>query len=69
MMTTADIKNFSISLEALSRMPGVESLSIRIQGLLTEAIAEQEEKSTRTPVYSRPPIRPAPARIDDDIPF
>lgn len=69
-MTTTDIKNLSIALEALSRIPGVESMSIRIQGILTEAIVDQEERSTRTPVYSRPPYMSEPAKsvpsIDDE---
>jgi hypothetical protein len=53
-----DIKNLSIALEALSRIPGVEGQSLRIRGILEEAITDAEERSTRTPVYSRPPTPP-----------
>lgn len=71
-MTTTDIKNLSIALEALSRIPKVDGLSTRIQGMLEEAIVDMEERSTRTPIYSHPPyVAESPKRVPsiDDIPF
>jgi hypothetical protein len=71
MLTTTDIKNLSIALEALSRIPRVEDLSLRIQSLLDQAIAKteerEEEKRIKTPPHA---LYPKPATpIDDDIPF
>lgn len=60
-MTSADIKNYSIAMEALSRVPGEEvvTLSGRIRDLLGEAIYQQERRTA--PPSSTP--------SDDEIPF
>lgn len=42
-MPSANIKNYSIALEALSRMPGVETFSERIRDLLDLEIGKQEK--------------------------
>lgn len=65
-MTSADIKNFSIALEALSRMPGNELPAVQIQGLLDTAITLQkeaynEELKQRYPLHT--------INSNDDIPF
>jgi hypothetical protein len=57
-----DIKNLSIALEALSRIPKVEHLSLR---LLDEAITKTEHK---TPVPAVPDF-PNTFLVSDDIPF
>lgn len=76
MLTTTDIKNLSIALEALSRTPKVEDLSLRIQSLLDEAITKTEEREAEkqaVPYPITPPQRPtpkaAPNILGDDIPF
>jgi hypothetical protein len=60
-MRSREIKDLSIALEALSRIPGTtpEALSMRIHDLLEDILAEEE---TRT--------KPAPSTTtDDEIPF
>jgi len=61
-MRSADIKNLAIAMEALSRVAGTnaELASIRIYDLLTDAIKEEE---TRTTI-------PKPQHdTNDEIPF
>lgn len=64
MNATARIKNLSIALEALSRIPKSESLSEDIEKLLWKEIKEAHEEK-------EPPhrARPAATTSDDDIPF
>jgi len=68
MDATLRIKNLSIALEALSRVPGVGECSLAIENSLHEEIRkfrEEQEKETQWP-------RQWPARAtltDDDIPF
>jgi hypothetical protein len=64
-----EIKNLSIALEALSRIPGVASFSLRIEGLLDKAVAKMEEEHVELPAYSRPQPPPYRATTTDDIPF
>lgn len=61
-MRSADIKNLSIAMEALSRIPGTspEHLSTRIHNLLESIITEEEETSAKP--------RPSTTN-DDEIPF
>ena len=56
------IKNLSIALEALSRIPGTEPerLSMRIHDLLDDLLKEEETKT--------PPPKPS-TTTDDEIPF
>lgn len=53
------IKNLSIALEALSRIPGSdpEALSLRIQNLLNGLLVEEEERE------------PPKLTAEDEIPF
>jgi len=66
-MTSADIKNLSIALEALSRMPGNELPAVQIQGLLDTAInlLKEEYQQTRN---NRDEFKSKPDP-NDDIPF
>jgi hypothetical protein len=76
-MLTTDIKNLSITLEALSRIPRVEDLALRIQSLLDEAIAKTEEPEIEKRRVREPPFdfypAPAPPPVasiqDDNVPF
>ena len=70
MLTTTDIKNLSIALEALSRIPRIEDLALRVQSLLDEAITKTEYERYGKPVYPASPPPRAPAQsTEDDIPF
>lgn len=71
MSTSLTIKNLSIALEALSRMPGVEDTFDRIKGILdreiaiaTEDQAEQLERSYEAKAKQR-----KKEEVDDDTPF
>ncbi|MFA6159362.1 MAG: hypothetical protein WC763_07090 [Candidatus Paceibacterota bacterium] len=61
-MRSAEIKNLSIALEALSRIPGTtpEALSMRIHDLLEDILTEEETKTK--PKSSK-------TTEDDEIPF
>lgn len=60
-MRSAEIKNLSIALEALSRIPGTtpEALSMRIHDLLEDILTEEETKVQAKPSTTE----------DDEIPF
>lgn len=64
---TARIKNLSIALEALSRIPNSTDLSYDIEKLLKAEIEAQKEENER-PI---PPARPAKSTSEhfEDIPF
>lgn len=71
MSTSLNIKNLSIALEALSRMPGVEDSFDRIKGILDREIdiaseeqAEQIVKDIRCKIKER-----KQEEVDNDIPF
>lgn len=60
------IKNLSIALEALSRIPNSGHLSKRIEATLEEEIDTLEKEQTEK---AYPPARPAIPTPDDDILF
>lgn len=66
MDATARIKNLSIALEALSRIPKSESLSEDIEKLLWKEINEAQEEKEQTRYIRKSPIIPT---SDDDIHF
>lgn len=84
-MTTNDIKNLSIALEALSRIPESKELSDQIRRLLRKALQDvnTEQPSARVPsgaytTFPKAPLPSAPAPYpynpsgiptDDDTPF
>lgn len=62
-MRSANIKNYCIALEALSRIPGSNSERIgnRIRDLLHHELLQSET--------GRPEMKPSASGTDDEIPF
>lgn len=63
-MSTTDVKNLSIALEALTRVPGYDSISQmdRVRKLLDFKLDELEE-------YTNKPAPTPNTSQDDEIPF
>ena len=61
-MITREIKDLSYAFEALSRVPGTDTMCIRIQELIENKLTDLETKQTNEhPHHQTPP--------DDEIPF
>jgi hypothetical protein len=61
MRNSNTIKNLSIALEALSRIPDSVSLSLRVHDLLDKALFEDENPT--------PSTEPVKNHLDNEIPF
>jgi hypothetical protein len=66
-MSTMNIKNLSISLEALSRIPDSANLSYDIRNLLEQEIKYEEDRLDKLKEVTT--LLPTKPNIDDEIPF
>ncbi len=69
MDVTLRIKNLSIALEALSRIPGSTLFSYDIGKLLEEEIRQYKEKKEKETQWPRQRPAPTAPNLDDEIPF
>jgi len=71
-MSTLQIKNLAIALEALSRVQGSSSLSYDIEKLLEKEIKLEQENHEKREEFNQtiqPPAPKSPTNKYDDIPF